>query len=195
MNKHILMGAFAGLMLASGMASAQDAQQAAPAAKPDVKKVEDWFVRCFPVNSPAPCDMYEELDDQRTRQRVVSLSVSFVPSLNRHGLTITVPLEVAIPKGLVFQTDSYTSPVLKYRMCTRDGCFVQVAVDNAMIESLAKSGPNAKINIAADSGKPYSLNFSLKGFAAAHDDMVAQAKAKAKPVDQSAAPAAPAATP
>ena len=30
------------------------------------------------------------------------------------------------------------------------------------------------------------LNFSLKGFAAAHDDMVAQARAKAKPVDKPA---------
>jgi hypothetical protein len=45
----------------------------------------------------------------------------------------------------------------------------------------------------ADSGKAFSLNFSLKGFAAAHDDMVAQAKAKAKAVEKPAA--APAATP
>jgi len=33
----------------------------------------------------------------------------------------------------------------------------------------------------ADNGKAYGLQFSLKGFAAAHDDMVAQARAKAKP--------------
>ena len=39
----------------------------------------------------------------------------------------------------------------------------------------------------ADSGKTYALNFSLKGFAAAHDDMVSQAKAKAKPVAKPAA--------
>ena len=37
---------------------------------------------------------------------------------------------------------------------------------------LAKSGPDAKVNIVADNGKTYALNFSLKGFAAAHDDMV-----------------------
>ena len=103
-----------------------------------------------------------------------------------------MPLEIAIQKGLTVQTDTYTSPVLKYRMCTREGCFVQMVPDNAMVEALAKSGPDAKLNIVADNGKSYGLKFSLKGFSAAHDDMVAQARAKAKapkPGD-AAAPAA-----
>jgi hypothetical protein len=71
-----------------------------------------------------------------------------------------------------------------------------MAVDNGLIESLARSGPDGKVNISADNGKTYGLKFSLKGFAGAHDDMVSQAKAKAKSVSQpGAAPAAPAATP
>jgi invasion protein IalB len=191
MKTHILMGVFAGLMLASGAGFGQTATPAAPA-KPDVKAVGDWFVRCFPVQSPSPCDIFQELDDQRTRQRVVSLSIAYVPSLDRHALQITVPLEVSIPKGLTLQTDSYTSPTLKYRRCDRNGCYVEMAVDNGLIESLARSGAAAKVNIAADNGKSYALNFSLKGFSGAHDEMVTQAKAKAKPVQQ---PAAPAATP
>ena len=40
-----------------------------------------------------------------------------------------------------------------------------MAVDNGMIEQLARSsGDSGKINISADNGKGYSLNFSLKGF-------------------------------
>jgi invasion protein IalB len=198
--KHLLFGAFAGVLLASGAALAQQApapDAAAAPGRPDVKTVGDWFVRCFPVQSPSPCDIFEELDDQRSKQRVLSLSVAYVPSLDRHALQITVPLEISIPKGLTITTDSYTSPVMKYRRCDRNGCYVEMAVDNAMIESLGKSGPAAKINITADNGKVYGLNFSLKGFAAAHDDMVTQARAKAKPVAKAgdAAPAAPAATP
>jgi invasion protein IalB len=198
--KHVLFGAFAGVLLACGAALAQPAPDA-PAApgRPDVKTVGDWFVRCFPVQSPSPCDIFEELDDQRTRQRVLSLSVAYVPSLDRHALQITVPLEISIPRGITIQTDSYSSPVLRYRRCDRNGCYVEMAVDNGMIDALNKSGPAAKINIVADNGKAYALNFSLKGFAAAHDDMVAQARAKAKavakPGDAAAAPAAPAATP
>jgi invasion protein IalB len=192
MTKHILMGAVAGLMLACGVAQAQDAA----AAKPELNRVDDWLVRCFPVASPSPCDMLQELDDQRTRQRVVALSIAFYPSLNRHALQITVPLEISIPKGLKIQTDTYTSPVLKYRRCDRNGCYVELAVDNGMIEALAGSSGAAKVIIAADNGKTYPLAFSLKGFSAAHDDMVAKAKAKAKPVSQpDAAAPAPAATP
>ncbi|HEY0267097.1 MAG TPA: invasion associated locus B family protein [Rhizomicrobium sp.] len=194
---HLMFGAFAGVMLAAGAALAQGAppdagaqQAAAPAqpGRPDVKTVGDWFVRCFPVQSPNPCDVYQELDDPRTRQRVLSISLAAVPSINSHIIQITVPLEVSIPKGAVIQTDSYTSPALPYRMCTREGCFVQVRLENDAIEAMSKSGPDAKVKIVADNGKTYDLKFSLKGFAGAHDEMVNEAKAKAK-----AAPAAPAA--
>jgi invasion protein IalB len=127
----------------------------------------------------------------KNRQRILSLSVAYVPSRDRHLLQITVPLDVSIQKGLTIQTDSYKSPVLKYRMCTREACFVQIAPENAVIEALAKSGPDAKINIVGDNdGKNYAIIFSLKGFSAAHDDMVSQARAKAKPAT-AAAPAKP----
>jgi invasion protein IalB len=124
---------------------------------------------------------------------VLSISIAYVPSMDKHAIQISVPLDISIQKGVTLQTDSYTSPVLKYRRCDRNGCYIEMAVDNAMVESLAKSGADGKVNIAADNGKSYTLKFSLKGFAQAHDDMVAQAKAKAKPVQQSAAtPGAPA---
>jgi invasion protein IalB len=199
--KHILMGAFAGFLLASGAALAQQAPDAGAASatpgRPDVHGVEDWFVRCFPVQSPSPCDIFFEEDAAQTRQRILSVSVAYVPSLDRHALQITVPLEIAIQKGVTIQTDSYTSPALHYRRCDRNGCYVEMAVDNALVESLSRSGPAAKIIIVADSGKTYPIAFSLKGFAAAHDEMVTKAKAKAKTVAKpgdTTAPA-PAATP
>ena len=194
---HSILGAGFGLALASGVAMAQAAAPAAaPAAAnpkaPEVKTIGDWVVRCFPIQSPSPCDIYQELDDQRARQRVLSFSIAYVPSLNRHGLQITVPLEVSIPRGLIIQTDSFTSPALKYRYCDRTGCFVQMPIDNATIEAMGKSGEAAKVRVFADNGKAYDIKFSLKGFAAAHDHLVDQAKAKAKPVQQpAAAPAAP----
>lgn len=185
--KRALIG---GLFLVLAGSCAAVAQQQAPIGKPDVKTVEDWMVRCYPVQSVSPCDIFQEQDSQRG-QRVMSISLAFVPSMNRHIIQVTVPLDVSIPKGLTMQSDTYTSPTLKYRMCTRDGCFVQAAVDNGMIEALARSSGTGKVNVFADNGKSYALTFSLKGFAAAHDDMVAQAKAKAKAPPQDA-PAAPA---
>ena len=187
-TKHVVLGACAGLFLAS--AALAQAPDAAAQGHLDVKKVDDWFVRCTPAPSPSPCDMYEELDS-KAGQRVLSLALAYIPSLDRHALQITVPLDVSIPKGLTINTDSYNSPALRYRRCDRNGCYVETAVDNGMVELLAKSGPEGKLTITADNGKTYSLRVSFKGFAAAHDDMVSEARAKAKPVSKTAdAPAA-----
>jgi len=184
MKKSILVGAALGVLFLSGAAGAQQAAPSAAPVKPDVKTVEDWIVRCFPIESPSPCDMFQEQDARDTRQRVLSISIAYVPSLDRHALQVSVPLDISIPKGLTLKSDSYTSPVLKYRRCDRNGCYVEQAVDNAVVEGLAKSQTGGKINIVADNGKAFALDFSLKGFAAAHDDMVSQARAKAKAVEK-----------
>ncbi|HET7085094.1 MAG TPA: invasion associated locus B family protein [Rhizomicrobium sp.] len=188
---------FAACLVTAGGAAAQQAASSDDAGRPETKTVGDWVIRCFPIQSPSPCDMFQELDSQTTRQRVLSLSLAYVPGLNRHALQVLVPLDISIPKGMVIQTDSFTSPVFKYRRCDRNGCYVETAVDNSVVEGLAKSGPDGKINIVADNGKSYGLKFSLKGFAQAHDDMVAQARAKAKPIEKQGdqAAATPAAAP
>ncbi len=190
----ILAGIALGVMAASGAALAQapaaPAAQAAPSGPPEVKNIGDWIVRCFPINSPSPCDMFQEQDAKETRQRVVSVSIAFIPNLDRHAIQIAVPLEVSLPKGLVIQTDSFTSKALPFRRCDRMGCYVEMPIDNGAIANLSKSGPAGKIKIVADSGKSFDLALSLKGFAAAHDSMVEQARAKAKAAPAPAAPAA-----
>ena len=40
-------------------------------------------------------------------------------------------------------------------------------------------GSDAKIKVTADGGKVYDFTFSFDGFSAAHEDMVAENKAKA----------------
>ena len=193
MMKSVLMGAVFTALSVSGAAFAQQAAPEAPG-RPEVKTVEDWIVRCFPIQSPSPCDMFQEQDAKETHQRVLSLSIAYVPSLDRHALQVSVPLDIAIQKGVTIQTDSYSSPVLRYRRCDRNGCYVEQAVDNALVEGLAKSSGSGKINVVADNGRTFPIGFSLKGFAAAHDDMVAQARAKAKAVEKQPA-AAPATKP
>ena len=85
------------------------------------------------------------------------------PAWTAMRIQITVPLEIAIPKGVTIKTDSYTSPVLKYRRCDRNGCYVEMAVDNAWSKSLAKSGADGKVNIVADNGKTYAPEFLAQG--------------------------------
>jgi invasion protein IalB len=190
--KSFLFAACAGLLLSCGAVMAQQPDAAGPG-RPEIKPVGDWFVRCFPIQSPSPCDMFQELDSPTTKQRVLSISLAYVPSMDRHAIQIMVPLEIAIQKGVTIKTDAFTSPLLKYRRCDRNGCYVETPVDNNFIEAIARSsGEKGKVNIVADTGKTYALDFYLKGFPAAHDDMVTQARAKAKsvakPADAAAAP-------
>jgi invasion protein IalB len=79
---------------------------------------------------------------------------------------------------------------MHFRRCDRQGCYVEMMLDNAAITALTKSGPDAKMKIVADGGKPFDLRFSLKGFAAAHDSMTQLAKQKAK-TPPATPPAAP----
>lgn len=190
-------GAVLSVALAASPALAQSSAPAAqPPARPEQKQFDDWAVRCFPVQSPSPCDMFQEVANQQRNQRILAISIAYVPSMDRYALQVTVPLGVSLPKGLSLQTDSYTSPTLRYRRCDRDGCYVETGVDKGLIEGIARSSPDAKakVNITGDStGKAVGISFFLKGFAAAHDDMVSQAKAKAKSVSPAngATPAAP----
>ena len=189
--KLALAGIAAGLVLAAGAALAQ-APTDQPAASPQaqiVKTVGDWKVRCFSVQNTNPCDMFWQQNNPNTGQRLVAASIAYAPSADRYIVVLILPLGISVPKGVVIQTDSFTSPVMHYRMCTRDGCFVQTVGDRNLIESLSKSGPQAKLNIGGDDGKSYSLPLSLNGFAGAHDEMVDQAKSRA--VKTAAAPAKP----
>ena len=180
-SSHLFAGLIAAALLLPVSAMAQSA--APPAGTPltptDVKPVGDWTVRCFPVTSTSPCDMYEELDDKNSKQRVLGVSIAFVPGNNNHVAQIAVPLGVAISSGAVIKTDSYTSPKMPYRRCDRDGCYVELLLSQDVVDSLSKSGPEATVNIVADGGKAFALRFSLNGFAGAHDAMAALARQKA----------------
>lgn len=175
-----LTGAVLALSASAALAQAPAATRGPGGA--EIHPVGDWSVRCTPNPSPSPCDMYEELDNRNTRERVLSVSIAFVPSLDRNGIRIAVPLGLDLASGLVIQTDTFTSPALHYRRCDREGCYVEMPMDAGSIASLSKSGPAAKIHIVADGGKKFDFNFSLNGFAGAYDQMSSLAKQKATKV-------------
>ena len=114
--------------------------------------------------------------------------------LDRHAIQISVPLGVRLASGAVIHTGSYSSPVLPYRRCDRAGCYVEMLIDNNIVDQLSHGGDNAMVRIAGDDGKNYEVKLSLAGFAAAHDSMSEQARervAKGAPAAAST-PAAPA---
>jgi invasion protein IalB len=152
---------------------------AAAAATAAPKRFGEFVVRCAPVKSVAPCDLYEERGDKNSGQRVIGFSIGFMPSTSRYIMQVAVPLGVDVSKGVTITDGKYTSPMLPYRRCDRTGCFTEVAIDKSLIAAFTKMGADAKIKVIADGGKVYDFTFSFDGFGAAHDDMVAQNRAKA----------------
>jgi invasion protein IalB len=195
-----LVGVAALGLLSMGAALAAPAPGAAPAATAPIQPTEtktfgDWTVRCYPVASPSPCDMYELLANKQNNQRILSLSIAYLPSGDRHVIQVAVPLGVLIPKGLVIESDTFTSPTLRYRRCDRGGCYVEMLFDNGAVNSLASATGPAKIKITADNGKVFEIPFSLNGYSDAHGAMVDLARKKTAerpPATPPAAPAAPA---
>lgn len=184
-----LLSGLAFVALASSAALAQAPAQPAAPPPPEIKNVGDWLVRCYPAQTQSPCDMYQQQNDAKSQQRVLAMSIAYVPHLDRHAIQISVPLGISIQKGVVLHAGAYSSAVLPYRRCDRGGCYVEMLLDNATIDQLGHATDNALIRITADDGKNYDLKLSMNGFIAAHDSMTEQAKAKAKAPAEAAAPA------
>ncbi len=187
--------AFAAALL-TAPALAQDqaapAQQPAPQAnKPvqpsEVKEFGDWTVRCYPVTSPSPCEMIELRVAKKSGQRILGFLIAYVPARDSHVVQISVPLGVALANGLMIDSDTYKSPVLKFRRCDQLGCYVEAAMGNDVVGTLGRAS-KAQVVVVSVDGKRYNLVFSLNGFAQAHQALVDLTKAKAS--GKAAAPAA-----
>jgi len=126
----------------------------------------DWGTRCFPVNSGAPCDMFQMLIDNRTKQRVMSVSIAYAPQRAQYLIQIAVPLEVGLRQGLVIQTQTYRSGRLGYRRCA-DACMVETTIDAAALAAMSRATGIGSIMVFDRTSHQISLRLSLNGFSAA----------------------------
>jgi invasion protein IalB len=186
MNRLLSIGFAAALAVTGSAALAQD--DSAPAAQSQaqrkpitpttMKTFSGWDVRCYPVQTPAPCDMWEAIAFKKGGALAVSVSIVYVPSRNEHLLQFVVPLGIDLPKGAKLVAGSYTSEMWHYHHCDRIGCYVIVPQGNAIVDAL-KGQPDMKVRVVQFHGKSFDLNVPLKGFDEAHDAMVELARQKA----------------
>jgi invasion protein IalB len=136
---------------------------AAGLAPTDVKTYGDWVVRCFPIKSPARCDMFQATLDKASQRRIVSVSIAYAPSTGIYGAKIIVPLEVRLDAGVVVTADKFTSAAMAYTRCEHDGCYMEDKLDPALVENLTK-GQAASLVVASVPGARVTLPLSLRGF-------------------------------
>ena len=159
----------------------QQQQQAAQSNKPVepsfAKDYGDWTVRCFPGNSPTPCQMVQLRIVEKTKQRILGVLLAYVPGRDANLMEFSVPLGVALQNGLVIDTNTYKSGVLKFTRCDQQGCYVEGAVGGDVLDSMARATA-AKVQVVSMNGKRYQLVFSTKGFSEARRVMIEQSKGK-----------------
>ncbi len=161
------------------------------AAAQGVATYGDFIVRCVPDRGAVPCEMIQERGNPNTGQRLVALSITFLAAENRYILVVALPLGVALEKGVVIATNSFTTPTMPFRRCDQGGCYVEAAVDKPLIDAFMGASGEGKLQVFADGEeKPRELPLSFNGFSSAHNDMVAKNRA-ARPAAPASAPAAP----
>jgi invasion protein IalB len=194
-SMRLFSAALAVIALAVSPVLAQDAQQQTakrPAGPQIMKTFGGWDVRCFPVSTPAPCDVWEAIAFKKGGALAVSMSVVYVPSQNRHLMQVIVPLGVDVAKGARLVAGSTVSDPMPYHHCDRVGCYFGIGDGNAIVDAM-KGQSVLKVRVSQFRGKSVDLAVPLKGFDDAHSAMVELAKQKAgKPAAAPAeAPAAP----
>ena len=119
-----LLSGLALAALVSGAALAQTPPAApAPLGQPEIKTVGDWMVRCYPAQSASPCDMFQQQNDAQSQQRILALSIAYIPHLDRHAIQISVPLGVAIAPGAIIHAGSFSAPTSSHESsCSTPFC-------------------------------------------------------------------------
>jgi invasion protein IalB len=118
----------------------------------------------------------------KQRQRVLSVSIAYIPQNDRYALQVVVPLGVAIGKGMTLNAGQKTLRGVRYNRCNREGCFVEVIIDAATVDALARLGAQTQIVVY-----PYrqtnevKLPLSLKGFGEALARLKAEARTRHVP--------------
>lgn len=164
---------FAGLTALSlgtpALAQAQAPNQ--PMAPSETKAFGDWTVRCYPAAAKVPCEMIEMLVNKKTGRRVLGLLIVYNKDKDRYVMQIAMPLGVLIQNGAVLATDTFHSPVLRYRLCDMQGCYAITGLDDAAIKAFGRA-TKAQMQIVSAEGKKFNIGFSLNGFTASHDALL-----------------------
>ncbi|HEY0281101.1 MAG TPA: invasion associated locus B family protein, partial [Rhizomicrobium sp.] len=137
-----------------------------------------------PTSSGVPCEMIELLVNKKSGRRVLGVLIVYNPTENQNLMQVAMPLGVMVQNGAVLSSDTYTSPVLRYRLCDMQGCYAVAPLDDAAVKALGRA-TKAFMKIVSADGKKFDLSFSLNGFTAAHSALVDMTRRSA-----SSAPAA-----
>ena len=140
----------------------------------------DWLVRCIEREGLPPCDIVQSLTDNDTQEVLMQFSVAYSPDQDLYAVQIRVPLGYIVSAGTVIRIDG-EADITSYvtSRCEVEGCFIESLVTGADLAPF-EAGSQGAVVLLAQNGQPFGLPFSLDGFSAALQDMVARNRGAAR---------------
>lgn len=130
----------------------------------------DWVAECPTVSGKPVCLLSQTLVTNKDKQRIARFTIRKDIKPGNTLFTALLPLGIYLPAGAqvtltASSKDSAHAIPLTLRACTREGCFANAVVDNALLKGAKADG---KLDIAftlRPDAKPAVFQGSLKGLA------------------------------
>jgi invasion protein IalB len=162
------------LIFAAGAAVGWIGGRAHPALSdvPTVAMYDGWRLACPAAShTDIPCAISNDLVETRTQKRVAQLTM--VPAKPGAVLVVTVPYNVLLTSGIGLVLGDGKPRVYPYLTCNNAGCIAQIPVD-ADLRAQMRAGDKGKLLLGSLDRKTVAIVFSLNGFAAADDALMAR---------------------
>jgi invasion protein IalB len=126
---------------------------------------QGWQVVCpSSKDKDATCKIFREITDDKTGQRLVGVTIGADKDKKDPIATISVPLGVALGKGLNLRLGGEDAKVYPYKVCGAAGCAVIMPFDDKTEKSF-KNAQDATVTVTRpQDGQDINWTFTMNGF-------------------------------
>ena len=147
----------------------------ARAQQSETQSFRDWTVRCQSDSSP-PCRMTQRLTHNGGEQ-LIEMVLYYLPAEDRYPFVVELPLGIMVRPGVTLRiNEGIDFPDLPITRCPAAGCLVETNATPDMLQAM-RNGVKATFLMLLPDGRTLAIVFSVDGFSAAMDTMVARNRA------------------
>nr|WP_316650571.1 invasion associated locus B family protein [uncultured Gellertiella sp.] len=165
----LLRAVLAALLLVSASALAAAGSSAAQAPKPDslIEIYGAWQISCATRDGKTRCVMVENLSDEKSNQRLLSLELHPVAHGGLDGVAI-MPFGLDLASGLGFMRDQKQLLARRpFKACLSQGCVADIALSADEIDSIGDTCACGLKAVTFKEGKEIAFPLKMQGFEAA----------------------------
>lgn len=144
----------------------KDPQTGAPESNAD-REFRDWRLRCESKDAPAAgrCFLFQNIVMREGGQRLLTISVGYLPGAKGPAAIFTMPLGMALPPGVSVAVDDGEAIRFPVERCEPAGCIGGLPLDDGLVARF-KAGLEARVTFHDRNRRPITVPVSLRGFTA-----------------------------